>query len=213
MLIIPTILTDQITLVQEQLDRIQKESNLTRVQIDVIDPEFTDNITISPIDLPQLDLHAFRIDIHLMTNDPINDLVECSQVPGVGTVISQVEHMSSQKAFIDQARGYNLKVGLSLDLTTPIEAIEPESWGAISTIQVMGIQAGAQGRPFAPETLKKIRTIHGSHPSLELLVDGGVKPDNLGSIQAAGATGVTVGSFLWESDNLSNAIAKLMGGA
>lgn len=212
MLIIPTILTDQVDVVQQQLDRIQTESNLTRVQIDVVDPDFADNITITPIDLTHIDFHGFEIDIHLMTNDPINDVVECSQVPGVKRVISQVEHMSSQAAFLDHAQSYGLKAGLSLGLTTPIEAIEDSIWEKLETIQVMGVKVGAQGREFSPEVLHKIRQIKGSHPQIELLVDGGVKPHNFLSIESAGATGVTVGSFLWQSDNLTNAIAKLTAG-
>ncbi len=209
MLIIPAILSDQIAVIQAQLDRIQKETNLTRVQIDIVDPDFADNVTISPIDILQLDLHAFQIDVHLMTNDPINDVVECSQVPGIHSVISQVEHMTSQKAFLDHIKGYGLKVGLALDLTTPIEAIEPESWGALNSVQVMGIRAGSQGQTFAPEVLRKLRSLRAAHSSLELLVDGGVKPDNVRAIETSGASAVMVGSFLWESENLAEAIAKL----
>lgn len=209
MLVIPAILSDQLPVIQSQLDRIQRETNLTRVQIDIVDPEFADNITISPIDILQLDLHAFQVDVHLMTNDPINDVVECSQVPGIHTVISQVEHMSSQRAFLDHIKSYNLKVGFALDLTTPIEAIEAESWGDLSVMQAMGIKAGKQGQNFAPEILRKVQTIRDTHPSLEILVDGGVKPENVFAIQGAGANGIAVGSYLWESESLTDAIAKL----
>jgi len=210
MLIIPALLSDQVPVLQSQLDRIQKESNLTRVQIDIVDPDFADNITISPIDITQLDLHAFQVDVHLMTNDPINDLVECSGVPGIHSVIAQVEHMGSQQAFLDQAKSYNLKAGLALDLTTPIEAIDEASWAQLSCIQVMGIKAGAQGQVFAPEVLKKIRTLKATHSMLEIIVDGGVKPDVFASIKEAGASAAAVGSFLWESQNLAEAIAKLV---
>lgn len=209
MLIIPAILSDQLPLIQAQLDRIQKETNLTRVHIDIVDPDFADNITISPIDILQLDLHAFQVDIHLMTNDPINDIVECSQIPGLHQVISQVEHMGSQKAFLDQAKGYNLKAGLALDWTTPIEAVEPESWEHLSCIQVMGVKAGSQGQDFAPEVIRKLRTLKGAHAALEILVDGGIKPDNFQSVREAGASGAVIGSFLWESQSLGEAIAKL----
>lgn len=210
MLIIPALLSDQVPLIQSQLDRVQSESNLTRVQIDIVDPEFADNITIYPVDIAQLDLHAFQIDVHLMTNDPINDLVECAHVPGINSVIAQVEHMGNQRAFINQARSYNLKVGLALDLTTPIEAIEPDIWKELACVQVMGIKAGAQGETFDPKVLSKVTALKTAHPELETIVDGGVKPDTFPSIKNAGAASVAVGSFLWESENLSQAIAKLV---
>lgn len=210
MQIIPSILSDQLDEVRIQLDRIKNESSLSRVQVDVVDPEFADDVTLFPLDLLELDLHGLTVDIHLMTNDPIELLDDCQRVPGVGIVIAQVEHMESQRDFLAAGKKLGLEVGLSLDLTTPPQAIEQESWESISVLQIMGIRAGAQGRVFEPSVLNKIKSVKKSHPSVELLVDGGVKPENYHTIQAAGADGVTVGSFLWESPNLADAIAALV---
>jgi ribulose-phosphate 3-epimerase len=209
-IVIPSILSDSLDAVQSQLNRIQLESNLNRVQIDIVDPDFADEVTISPIDLLQLDLHAFVIDIHLMTNDPINDVIECTQIPGISTIIAQIEHMSSQKDFCEHVHSFGLRWGLSLDLSTTIEALDSDVLPTLSSIQVMGINAGAQGRPFAGEIVyEKIKSIRAINSGIELLVDGGIGPENAGELERLGASGLVIGTDLWESDNLAGAIAKL----
>lgn len=177
--------------------------------MDIVDPDFADDITITPEDMSQLDLHAFQVDVHLMTNDPVNYLAACAGVPGIHSVIAQLEHMSSQKIFLDQAAEYSYKIGLALDLTTPLEAIVADSWKRITCVQVMGIKAGSQGQSLVPTVLPKIQSLKQTHSDLEILVDGGVKPENFLLIRDAGASGVAVGSYLWESENLAAAIAKL----
>lgn len=212
--VIPALLSDSPTVIQSQLDRIARETTLKRVQVDIVDPNFADEITISPIDLLERNLHEFAIDIHLMTNDTITDVVECSQVKGVATIIAQIEHMVDQRAFLEHVHSYTVRAGLALDLNTPLEAIDAESWKHVDTLQIMGIQAGAQGRPFGGERVyKKVRTLRAMYPSLEVLVDGGVTPANVQTLHEAGASGVVVGSFLWESKDLSGAVAELSIGA
>lgn len=209
MTIIPAILSDSFMQVKEQIERVRQETKLTRIQIDIVDPDFADDITISPIDLAEVKLQGLEVDLHLMTNDPINEVVECSEIKNIHAIIGQVEHMSNQRDFIEHVHSYNLKVGLALDLTTPITAIEANIWADLDMVQVMGIRAGAQGQSFKLETLEKVKEIRQKYPQLEILVDGGVKPENMVAINAAGASTVVVGSYLWESRELTSAIAKL----
>ena len=216
MLIIPSILTDSVEVVQSQLDRLKQETVLSRVQIDIVDSEFAPEITITPIDLASVDLHEFEIDIHLMTNDPINDVVECSEVKGIKTIIAQVEHMSSQKEFIDHVESYKISAGLSLDIYTPVEAIEMMSLSKIKVVQLMSNEAGTQGQSFKTElVLPKIQHFmdikNQNGYDFEILVDIGINPETIILVEGAGASGVAVGSFLWKSDNLAHVVEQLGG--
>src|SRR5260221_11264305 len=100
-LIIPSILSDSLSDIAHKLDRLHRETKLTRVQIDITDPDFVHELTVSPIDLVNLTTHDFQIDIHLMTNDPINDVIECSGIPSIHEIIARIEHMSPEEAFVD----------------------------------------------------------------------------------------------------------------
>lgn len=212
--IIPAILSDSLSEVELQLHRIATETNLKRVQIDIVDGEFADNITVTPIDLISIDTKSISIDIHLMTNEPSNDVVECSQVPGISLIIGQVEHMGSQKDFIEHVKSFHLKAGLSLDRYTPIESLDIEQLKQLDCIQVMGIAAGEQGRAFGGEPIfQKIEKLSSLVTSLglksEILVDGGIKPDTAKGCIRAGATGIVVGSYLWNSSNLQTELDQL----
>lgn len=214
MQIVPSILSDSTLVIQEQLDRIAAESQLHRVQIDIVDPDFADEITVSPIDLVDLNWHGFIVDIHLMTNDPINDVVECLQVPGVSCIIGQIERMPSQADFIEHVKSNNLKVGLSVDLSTSFESVEEAQVKNIDALQVMDIRAGAQGRDFGGElALTHIRQarelLQAAGKPIELLVDGGINVETAKQCLAAGADTLIVGSLLWNSPKLVPAIAAL----
>jgi ribulose-phosphate 3-epimerase len=210
--IIPAILSDSIVIIQSQLNRVIDESSLKRVQVDIVDAEFADELTVSPIDLATLETGELGIDIHLMTNDPINDVVECSQVPGIQGIIAQIEHMSSIPAFIEHVKTNNLKVGLSLDLYTPVENIPLEHLKQLDYVQIMGIKAGAQGREFVGQVvLEKIAEIAALRDregikQLELIVDGAINPDTAKECIHQGARSLAVGTYLWNSSDLQVAL-------
>lgn len=213
--IIPSILSDSLEDIGSKLERIRKETHLTRVHIDITDPDYMHELTVSPIDLIELTTHGLSIDVHLMTNDPINDLIECSQVPGIHQVVAQIEHMSSQRAFVEHASSLGLRVGFSIDYTTPTESIEPEIISELASIQVMDVEAGAQGREFGgPAVLERIREVNTllgdmKLPGVERVADGSINVQTLGACHKAGATTFVVGSYLWKSQDLAGAIAKL----
>lgn len=215
-MIIPAILSDSLETIQAQIDRVKDESNLERVQIDIIDPDFTDNITVSPIDLLEIDLKGLKVDIHLMTVEPINDVIECQQIKGIHAIIAQVEKMGSQMDFVEHVRSYVIQAGLSLDLYTPVEAIEEYVFPKLSVVQVMGNKAGHQQEKFAGEpVLQKIRELASlrkqKNYTFSLTVDIGIVPETAQMCLQAGADELSSGSYLWNSTNIQSAVSQLLG--
>ncbi len=211
MIIVPSILSDSLEVVQTQIDRVFTETNLRRVQIDIVDPEYAEEITIHPIDLLEVNLRDVLVDFHLMTNDPINDVIECSQIKGAHTLIAQIEHMPDQKAFFEHVESLELHVGLSLDMYTPVEELNTTILNKLSIIQVMGNKAGQQGEPFVSSmAIPKIKQLvdirQNTQSSFLIAVDIGMTPENAAICSAAGADMVTPGSFLWSSENLQSAV-------
>jgi ribulose-phosphate 3-epimerase len=209
-MIIPSILTDSLEIVQEQITKTQS-IGLHRVQIDIIDPEFAEELTIHPIDLLDIDLQGVEVDIHLMTNDPSKDVVECSQIPGIKTIIAQIERMPSQKDYLEHVDSFHIGTGFSLDLYTDVEELEEVALKGASIIQVMGNKAGKQGQAFAGapilekiSQLHKLREKHGY--TYQIAVDIGMTPENATACKQVGADLFTPGSYLWTAPNLQRAI-------
>lgn len=212
--IYPSILTDSMKTVEQQVQHSLSLPDIETVQVDIIDGEYADNLTISPIDLIGTDFGQLSVDFHLMVNEPIEYVYECKQVDQVRSVIGQIERMSSQEEFITEALELNILPGLSVDIFTPVESIDKESWERIRIVQIMGNKAGVQGQPLNPIALKKLQEVAEIKksmdlPNLEILLDIGVTLENVQSIAHAGATAVTPGSLLWKSQDIEKTVHEL----
>ena len=214
MRVYPSILTGDLVKAQAQLDecggileQLEAEGlDHVVVQLDVIDGQFADNLTITPIDLAGLEFGKLKADVHLMTEEPLNDVHELQSVKGripVRAVIAQVERMSHQADFIEGVRKEDWLPGLSLDAFTPLDAIGRDSWQNLKVVQLMSIEAGFQGQSFLPQTLDKIEELvalrRDRQLEFEIVVDGGIKEDLVSKILAMEADGVAVGTGIWDA--------------
>ena len=73
----------------------------------------------------------------------------------------------------------------------------------------MGIQPGAQGRKFLPNTIWKIKQLKKKYPKQKIAVDGGVNEKNFSKIKKAGADTVIVGSYLQKAPDIQQALKAL----
>lgn len=214
MTIYPAILTDSIEKVQEQVNQAKDLSDVSTVQIDVLDGKFADNLTVTPADLPQIDWGELQVDIHLMVDEPLDyvyELIDVKEQVPVRAVIGQIEKMSNQDHFLEDIQKNEWLPGVSLDVFTPIDSLEAATLDRIKVIQVMGIEAGFQGQTFKAIALEKIEQLAKPCKELgiELVVDGGVNLETIEAIAKAGATSAAVGSALWKSDQISETIQQL----
>ena len=200
--VIPTILTTDIREVQEKLTRL--EDLVRRVQIDIIDGVFVQNKTIDPLAMEGIDT-ALDLDFHLMTKEPA-DWVEKSVRGGAGRIIGQVEMMSDQMEFLGKVQELGVSVGLGIDIATPVSALDEAVLASLDVVLVMSVKAGFGGQEFDEKALAKIKQLSqlrgGS--AFGICVDGGVTPELIAKIKAAGADEVAVGKRLFDGDLTAN---------
>lgn len=214
--IYPSILTDQLDLVQQQLNECSESGQVQTVQIDIIDGYFVDNVTIAPSDLVGMDFGDLDVDFHIMTQEPLDfvrEIIEYKDELPVRSVIGQIEQMTSQELFVDEVRRYNWNVGFSLNLYTPLEEIDPYLWDRLHIVQLMAIDAGFQGKKLHEQVYTKLaelrqfmteRDLH-----FEVIVDGGVSVANIAQLHQHGVNSVGVGSALWNATDFSEAFQQL----
>jgi ribulose-phosphate 3-epimerase len=210
----PAILTGSIEEAQQQLDRVAPIEEVRTVQIDVIDGLFAENTTITPADLHELEFHGMSFDLHLMVQEPldfVHELIaqEEHELP-VRAVLGQIERMSSQEHFFDTVRKRDWQVGLSLDIFTPLDAIEAASLRQLDMVQLMAIHAGRQGQKFMPHVLDKIAELAYQREEIErdiaIVVDGAVSRETAPDLSAAGTDEVAIGSALWMADDIETEV-------
>ncbi|HNQ16896.1 MAG TPA: hypothetical protein PKJ26_02065 [Candidatus Woesebacteria bacterium] len=216
MKIIPAILTESRSVAISQIELANSDDRFDALQIDIIDGWFADNLTLTPADYADLEYGQLQLDFHLMTEEPLDyvfELLEHRENLPIRSVIAQIEKMSSQITFVDQLKKTGWKVGLSLDLFTPIESIETSVMGELDFVQVMAIEAGFQGQAFVTTIVDKIKELQGLRQKksyqYELIVDGGIKKEEVALLQSLEVESVTIGSGLWKSVDFSQAVDTL----
>ena len=133
-------------------------------------------------------------------------VIDYKEYFAVRTVIGQIEKMSSQENFISFLEEKEVNKGLSLDLFTPHEEIMDSVFKRLDVLQLMAIEAGEQGHKFNDLVFNKIKEVKDRakkiNPSLEIIIDGGVKLDNIEKVAQSGADAVGIGSAIWKSNNI-----------
>ena len=206
MKIYPTLLDDSLATIQAQLVALKSLKHLSILQIDIIDGEFVDNLTITPIDLVGLDFGDLQLDFHLMVHEPLGyvyEILNQQETLPVRAIIAQVERMSDQLEFIREVTKNKAKAGLSLDVFTPIEVINDDAWAKLDVIQLMAVEAGFQGQPLKAIIFEKIKKLGAIltkfNAKCEIVIDGGVTLENVSQLHQVGADAVGVGSALWRA--------------
>lgn len=216
MQIYPAILTDSLELLQKQVFEAGVLDSVATVQVDIIDGRFADNLTVTPTDLAMVEFGELQCDFHLMTEEPMDivfELIEQEKILPVRAVIAQVERMSNQQFFLEEVQKHDWVPGLSLDIFTPLEAIEEESWQYVKVVQLMAVEAGFQGQDFNPlvlEKIKELRTfVEQNEYEVEIIVDGAIDSSTASQVMTAGADGVAIGSALWQAGNKNELLKSL----
>ncbi|NMC36572.1 hypothetical protein GYA49_06020 [Candidatus Beckwithbacteria bacterium] len=192
-IIVPTILE---TTSQSFASKIEQAQNrVHRIQIDVIEKQFRDNQTLLPENWPPLptDVH---FDIHLMVTKPL-EWVDQIISQHSHLIISQIEALDDQIAFLAKIKKVGVKAGLAFDVNTPLSKLNLEALSLLDHILLMAIPVGFAGQKFHSSVLEKIKEIKSKIPTMEIGIDGGIDLESAEACIKAGADVLNVNSFLW----------------
>jgi ribulose-phosphate 3-epimerase len=165
------------------------------VHIDVMDGHFVPNISFgAPIIRAIRKVTPKPFDTHLMIApaDPyLKDFAEA----GSDVISVHVEAGPHIHRSLQAIRALGKKAGVVLNPGTPASIVRPVI-DMVDLVLCMSVNPGFGGQSFIPsvlETIREVRTIIGDR-DIDLEIDGGVTPDNAGSIARAGANVLVAGS-------------------
>ena len=202
--VVSSILTNDISEAQELISRC--EGVLERVSVDIIDGKFADDKTITPDQLSNIETDL-NIDYHLMVIEPVNWIEKCIRGQ-VDRIIGHIEYMNGQTEFVGKAQESGVKVGLAVDLDTPIEKLDPLIITDLDVVLMMSVKAGFGGQEFNEKVIDKIRRLDevrkNDDTPFKIHIDGGVTSDNIRKVIKNGADEVSVGRLLFKGDLAEN---------
>ena len=185
------------------------------IHVDVMDGHFVPNITIGPLVVEAArKITRLPLDVHLMIENPERYIADFARA-GADYLTVHAEaacHLHRLVQTIREHRG--VKAAVSLNPATPLDALD-YVLGEVDMVLIMSVNPGFGGQAFIPSALDKIgrlrRSIDDRKLSVEIEVDGGVKPDNAARIAAAGADILVAGSAVFGAKDYAAAISGIRG--
>lgn len=196
MQIIPSILVDSKEKLTQQLQALG--TSVSRVQIDIADGIFVDNITIS--DPETVQKHAqTEVELHLMVSQPLKELLKWQKVEQIQKILIHIESVKNLHDILPTLHAYGWEIGLVLNPNTEIKEIE-EFIDEIKGVMFMGVNPGKQGQKLLPKVLTNIKKFKTKHPHIFVELDGGVNEQNLGKIIATNVDAICPGSAIFGNE-------------
>lgn len=199
--LIPTILTDDPKEIAEKIHLFESlvdedgKSVVSRLHIDIADGELTQGKTI-PLEVLENIETPLVLDIHLMVEEPIDWVERAIRAMGE-RIIGQIEMMTSQPEFVGKVTEAGLRVGLAIDIDTPVSSLDSAILKDVDAVLVMGRKAGFGEYPFDETALDKVKELisirEGDATPFKILLDGGVGGENVEKIKRVGVDEICVG--------------------
>ncbi|MDI6703111.1 MAG: ribulose-phosphate 3-epimerase [bacterium] len=196
----PSILSGDLSDLSREIKRIE-HADVDLVHLDIMDGHFVPNFTFGPMVVKTLrDKTDLVFDVHLMIEKPERFITQFIKA-GADILTFHVEAVSELKPAIFLIKDQGKKAGVALRPATPLQSIE-SILGWVDLVLIMSVNPGIGGQRFMEDVIPKIKELR-SRFSLDIEVDGGVKPDNIREVVRAGANILVAGSFVFEYKDLS----------
>ncbi|HSX61969.1 MAG TPA: ribulose-phosphate 3-epimerase [Tahibacter sp.] len=183
------------------------------VHFDVMDNHYVPNLTIGPLVCEALRKHGVTapIDVHLMVK-PVDRIVPDFAKAGATCITFHPEASDHVDRTIQLIRSHGCRPGLVFNPATPLSYLD-YTLDQLDLVLIMSVNPGFGGQSFIPSALDKLRRVREmidrSGREIRLEIDGGVKPDNIREIAAAGADTFVAGSAIFGKPDYAEVVRAM----
>jgi ribulose-phosphate 3-epimerase len=209
--VLPALLLCDFGHLAREVERLE-QAGAVALHLDVMDGRFVPQLTYGQVVVEAVRRAAkVPIEVHLMVEEPERSLADYAKL-GADVVTVHVEGLADPRRALETIAALGPRAHLALSPDTPVERVEP--WlDACDGVLVMSVEPGYGGQRFNPvaiEKLARLAEIRGrTGAGFRLGVDGGIGPETVGAVAAAGAELIVAGSSVIRSRDYARAITEL----
>lgn len=208
--IAPSILSADFAKLGQEIEDVIK-SGTDIVHFDVMDNHYVPNLTIGPLVCDAIrDLShnvGAIIDVHLMV-EPVDRIIPDFAKAGADIITFHPEASNHIDRSLSMVRDLGCKSGLVFNPATPLDYLD-YVMDKVDMILLMSVNPGFGGQKFIPQTLEKAKQARAridaytaeTGREIWLEIDGGVNPNNIAEIAAAGVDTFVAGSAIFGKPN------------
>ncbi|MDG2273157.1 MAG: ribulose-phosphate 3-epimerase [Halioglobus sp.] len=210
--IAPSILAADFARLGEEVDAVL-DAGADIVHFDVMDNHYVPNLTIGPMVCAALRKYGITadIDVHLMVS-PVDQLIGDFADAGASYITFHPDASTHIDRSLQLIHDADCKSGLVFNPHLGLDVLR-YVLDKVDMVLLMSVNPGFGGQSFIPSTLSKLREardmIDASGLDIRLEVDGGVTPNNIAEIAAAGADTFVAGSAIFGQPNYAEVIKQM----
>lgn len=207
----PSILSADFANLAAEVEKVEK-AGASYLHLDVMDGMFVPNISFGPPVIASLRKHSkLFFDTHLMIKNPeryIEDFVRA----GADNITIHYESTQRPREVLQKIKDYDMRASIAISPSTPYGVVLP-LLDMVDMVLIMTVEPGFGGQPLIVETLKKVRAIrqyaNERGITVDIEVDGGITPENIGLATSAGANVIVAGSAIFKSKTPKRVITQM----
>ena len=179
------------------------------IHLDIMDGQFVPRTSVTPEQYKHvIQNSAHKIDVHLMIDlaNPkvLNPYIAKTLWGSIRSISIHPEAANDTDdvlTMLNKIRLMGVAAGIVIDLPIELTDIDPAILNSADLFTVMSVKAGASGQTFNPSALEKVKTLRANFPQKQIIVDGGINPDNSTQVTTAGASTLVMGNAIYSNPN------------